>query len=87
MSGHGRVWIDKVALRRTTGGAGGKVVVVSTLSEFSSAVSEKNTAPVIVVVNGTITGNTKIKVGSNKTIIGLPGSGEYSKKLNNTLLR
>lgn len=60
----------------TKGGAGGTVTTVSTLPEFTAAVSEKNTAPVIVVVKGIITGNEKVRIGSNKSIIGLPGSGE-----------
>lgn len=60
---------------RTTGGAGGTVTTVSTLPEFTAAVGEKNTAPTIVVIRGVITGNEKVRVGSNKSIIGLPGSG------------
>ncbi|KAJ4300101.1 hypothetical protein N0V88_002770 [Collariella sp. IMI 366227] len=59
----------------TKGGAGGTVTTVSTLAQFTAAVNEKNSAPVIVVVKGIIEGNTKVRVGSNKSIIGLPGSG------------
>jgi pectate lyase len=51
---------------------------VSTLAQFTAAVNEKNSAPAIVVVSGVITGNTKVRVGSNKSIIGLPGAGEFS---------
>lgn len=68
------IWL----LLSTKGGAGGTVTTVSTLPEFTAAVSEKNTAPVIVIVKGVITGNEKVRIGSNKSIIGLPGSGEYS---------
>ncbi|KAK4109659.1 polysaccharide lyase family 1 protein [Canariomyces notabilis] len=59
----------------TTGGAGGTVTTVSTLPEFTAAVNEKNSAPAIVVVKGIISGDTKVRIGSNKSIIGLPGSG------------
>jgi pectate lyase len=47
---------------------------VSTLAELTAAVGEKNTAPAIVFVKGVIEGNAKVRIGSNKTIIGLPGS-------------
>jgi len=51
------------------------VTTVSTLPEFTAAVAEKNTASTIVVIRGVITGNEKVRIGSNKSIIGLPGSG------------
>ncbi|KAF8650623.1 hypothetical protein AX16_005158 [Volvariella volvacea WC 439] len=56
----------------TTGGSGGSVTTVSTLSALTSAVS--GTAKKIVVISGTITGNTVIRVGSNTSVIGLRGS-------------
>ena len=58
----------------TTGGAGGPVVTVSTLSELQSAVS--GTAPKIIYVNGTIkgSGDDAVRVSSNKSIIGKPGA-------------
>ncbi len=62
---------------RTKGGAGGTVTTVSTLAQFTAAVDEKNTAPAIVVIKGVITGSAKVRVASNKSIIGLPGSGEF----------
>ncbi|KAK0744878.1 pectin lyase fold/virulence factor [Apiosordaria backusii] len=58
----------------TTGGLGGTTTTVSTLDELIAAVAEKNTNPAIVLIKGAITGATKIRVGSNKSIIGLPGS-------------
>jgi len=63
---------------RTTGGNGGTVTTVSTLPQFTAAVNEKNTAPVIVVVKGVITGSVNVRIGSNKSVLGLPGSREYS---------
>ncbi|KAK1775938.1 cytochrome P450 [Copromyces sp. CBS 386.78] len=63
------------ASNRTTGGSGGTVTTVSTLAQFIAAVNEKNTAPAIVVIKGVISGNEKVRIASNKTIIGLPGSG------------
>ncbi|KAK4238549.1 putative pectate lyase [Achaetomium macrosporum] len=59
----------------TKGGAGGTTTTVSTLAQFTAAVDEKNSNPTVVVVNGVIEGNTKVRVGSNRTIVGLPGSG------------
>ncbi|KAL2176977.1 pectin lyase fold/virulence factor [Thermothelomyces heterothallicus CBS 202.75] len=59
----------------TKGGAGGTVTTVSTLAQFTAAVNEKNSDPAIVVVKGVISGNEKVRVASNKSIIGLPGSG------------
>ncbi|MDP9080749.1 MAG: pectate lyase [Bacteroidota bacterium] len=58
----------------TTGGAGGTVVTVSTLSELQSAVA--GTAPKIVYVSGTIkgAGDDPVRVSSNKSIIGMPGA-------------
>lgn len=66
----------------TTGGSGGTVTTVSTLAQFTAAVDEDDSTPRIVVVSGTISGETDIRIGSNKTIVGLPGaseSGPYSK--------
>lgn len=62
-------------LYSTIGGNGGTVTTVSTLPQFTEAVNEKNTAPVIVVVKGIITGTANVRIGSNKSVIGLPGSG------------
>ncbi|KAH6856274.1 polysaccharide lyase family 1 protein [Chaetomium sp. MPI-CAGE-AT-0009] len=59
----------------TKGGAGGTVTTVSTLPQFTEAVNEKNSAPAIIFVKGVISGNAKVRVGSNRSIIGLPGSG------------
>ena len=51
------------------------MTTVSTLAQFTAAVAEKNTAPAIVVIKGVITGSAKVRIASNKSIIGLPGSG------------
>lgn len=59
---------------RTTGGLGANATTVTTLAELSAAVSETNPLPAIVFIKGAITGATKVRVGSNKSIIGLPGS-------------
>ncbi|KAM7189603.1 Pectin lyase fold/virulence factor [Rhypophila sp. PSN 637] len=59
----------------TSGGSGGNATTtVSTLPQFTAAVNEKNNASLVVIVNGTIRGDTKVRIGSNKTIIGLPGA-------------
>ncbi|KAK3353397.1 pectin lyase fold/virulence factor [Lasiosphaeria hispida] len=59
----------------TSGGSGGTVTTVSTLAQFTAAVDEKSRAPAIIVVQGVIIGNTKVRIGSNRTIFGLPGAG------------
>lgn len=56
----------------TTGGAGGKTVVVSTLSALKNAAGSAD--PLIIHVSGMITGTGLIDVQSNKTILGLKGS-------------
>lgn len=61
----------------TTGGSGGTVTTVSTLAQFTAAVDEDDSTPRIIVVSGTISGETDIRIGSNKTIVGLPGASEY----------
>ncbi|KAK3318888.1 pectate lyase B [Apodospora peruviana] len=76
----------------TSGGSGGTVTTVSSLPQFSAAVAENNTAPAIVVVQGVISGDAKVRIGSNKTIVGLPGAGFngvglYFKKQHNLILR
>lgn len=53
----------------TTGGAGGSTVTVNSLSALESSVS--GSTPRIVRVSGTISGAADVKVGSNKTIIGV----------------
>jgi pectate lyase len=53
----------------TTGGAGGSTVTVTSASALASAVAD-NTAR-IVRVSGTFTGTSVVKIGSNKTIIGV----------------
>jgi len=57
----------------TTGGAGGSSVTVTSLSALESAVSGSTAR--IVNVSGTISGATDVKVGSNKTILGVGSSG------------
>jgi pectate lyase len=56
----------------TSGGSGGTVTTVSTLSALTSAVS--GTAKKIVIISGTITGSTAVKVGSNTSLLGKAGS-------------
>lgn len=63
----------------TTGGKGGTVTTVSTLAEFTAAANNaKNddTTARIIVISGTITGDVQVRIGSNKSIIGLPGASQ-----------
>ncbi|KAF8164741.1 pectate lyase B [Crassisporium funariophilum] len=56
----------------TTGGSGGTTTTVTTLAALTAAVT--GTAKKIVIISGTITGNTVVKVGSNTSVIGKSGS-------------
>ncbi|KAG9098789.1 hypothetical protein FS749_002982 [Ceratobasidium sp. UAMH 11750] len=82
--------IGYAALGGTTGGVGGPSVTVSTLAALNSAVADDT--PKIVIVSGTITGNTVVKVCSNKSILGksgasLVGVGLRVVKKNNVIIR
>lgn len=61
---------------RTTGGAGGTQTTVTTLSALTAAASASGAG--IILVQGNIKGAAKVQVGSNKSIIGLPGSCKKS---------
>ncbi|KAK7441279.1 hypothetical protein CaCOL14_006151 [Colletotrichum acutatum] len=74
----------------TTGGSGGTTTTVSTLAQFTAAATSSDKA--VIVVKGAITGATKVKVGSNKSIIGAKGSsltgvGLYINKQENVIVR
>ncbi|KAJ7165669.1 pectate lyase [Mycena crocata] len=56
----------------TTGGSGGTQTTVTTLAALTAAVA--GTAKKVVIISGTITGNTVVKVGANTSIIGKTGS-------------
>lgn len=58
----------------TTGGAGGKTTTVTTFEQLSSAAESDD--PAIIYVKGTITGTDKVRVGSNKSILGLDSSSK-----------
>jgi pectate lyase len=62
------------------------VTTVSTLAQFTAAVDEKDTSARIVVVKGVISGNTKVRIGSNKSVIGLAGAGMSLQRTFNTSL-
>ncbi|KAK0227121.1 polysaccharide lyase family 1 protein [Armillaria nabsnona] len=56
----------------TKGGTGGTTTTVTTLAALTSAVSGDSAK--IVIISGTITGNTVVKVGSNTSVLGASGS-------------
>ena len=58
----------------TTGGAGGEIVTVTTASAFTSAVTGATARTVRVSGKITLANKTLVKIGSNKTILGV-GSG------------
>lgn len=57
---------------KTTGGNNQNVSVATTAEQLAAAVSGIN--PATVYVQGNITLDTMLSVGSNKSIIGLPGT-------------
>ncbi|KAL5485615.1 hypothetical protein ACEPAI_6656 [Sanghuangporus weigelae] len=56
----------------TTGGSGGPVMTVTTLDELTDAVASDD--PKIVIIQGTITGNDVVRVGSNTSVLGAAGA-------------
>ncbi|PSN67809.1 pectate lyase [Corynespora cassiicola Philippines] len=60
----------------TTGGAGGSTTTVASFAEFTSAVKGDDKA--VVVVDGSFSGEGKVKVGSNKSIIGKDSGAKLS---------
>lgn len=60
----------------TTGGAGGATVTVASLSAFQSAVTGSTAKKVQVL--GILSGTGQIKVGSNKTIIGVGNNSGFA---------
>lgn len=74
----------------TTGGAGGNTVTVTTVDELEAAASADGAA--IIIVDGQLTGNTKIRVAADKTIVGTLGSslinvGLLVKGVSNVIIR
>jgi pectate lyase len=59
-------------LATTTGGEGGPVVTVSTTADFKAQAEPDG--PRIVLVDGVVGEGTRIKIGSNVTVIGLSGA-------------
>ncbi|KAK1231092.1 hypothetical protein PQX77_005794 [Marasmius sp. AFHP31] len=56
----------------TSGGSGGTVTTVTSLSALTSAVT--GSGKKVVIISGTITGNTVVKVGANTSVLGAKGS-------------
>lgn len=74
----------------TTGGAGGSTTTVSALAEFSAAAEADGAA--VIVVSGNLSGGAKIRVASDKTIVGdgtavLDNIGLYIKGVSNVIVR
>ncbi|THH04606.1 hypothetical protein EW146_g10136 [Bondarzewia mesenterica] len=64
--------VGYAALAGTTGGSGGTTTRVSTLAALTTAVSGDSKK--IVIIDGTITGNAVVKVGSNTSVLGASGA-------------
>ncbi|KAH6654821.1 pectate lyase 2 [Truncatella angustata] len=56
----------------TTGGTGGTTTTVSSLAQFTAVANA--TGPYVILLSGALSGAAKVEVGSDKSIIGLPGS-------------
>ncbi|KAK1218183.1 hypothetical protein PQX77_019142 [Marasmius sp. AFHP31] len=56
----------------TTGGSGGTVTTVTSLSALTSAVA--GSGKKVVIISGTITGNTVVRIGDNTSVLGAAGS-------------
>jgi pectate lyase len=56
----------------TSGGEGGEVVEVTTTADF--AAQAKLAGPRIILVNGIVGEGTRVSIGSDRTVIGLPGA-------------
>ncbi|KAK1525690.1 pectate lyase B [Colletotrichum costaricense] len=74
----------------TTGGAGGSSVTVKTVDELVAAA--KKEGPLTIVISGAISGSAKVRVSSDKTIIGEKGSslnnvGLYVRQVKNVIIR
>ncbi|KAI0421481.1 polysaccharide lyase family 1 protein [Xylaria grammica] len=74
----------------TTGGAGGTTTTVSDLASFTAAAEADGAA--VIVVNGALSGSTKVRVTSDKSIIGaagasLTGIGLTINKQSNVIVR
>lgn len=61
---------------KTTGGAGGSEVVVSSLNDLKRFAAQAG--PVIIKISGTISGNEAVEVSSDKTIIGVGATAKLS---------
>jgi pectate lyase len=74
----------------TKGGAGGTTTTVTSAAQLTAAAESDDAA--VIVVKGAISSTGKIRVGSNKSIIGASGSsitgtGFYIKDVSNVILR
>lgn len=63
----------------TTGGKGGTTTTVSTLAQFTAAAGSSSSY--VIVVSGAISGAAKVKVTSNKTIVGKSGSSKSHRRM------
>lgn len=61
-----------------TGGKGGATTTVSTLAQMTAALPKNDDTARVVYVKGTITGNSKVYVGSNKSVLGLDSTSGLS---------
>ncbi|KXH28950.1 pectate lyase B [Colletotrichum simmondsii] len=74
----------------TAGGKGGSTTTVSTLAQFTKAA--ESSGKLNIVVKGSISGSAKVRVASDKTIVGqkgfrITGAGLYIKGVSNVIVR
>ncbi|KAG4102648.1 pectin lyase-like protein [Neocallimastix lanati (nom. inval.)] len=75
----------------TTGGQGGKVIVVTNETKLANAAAMKE--PIVIIIDGIITLSDDIKISSNKSIIGanenagVTGAGFDMEHVNNIIIQ
>ncbi|KAH6900807.1 pectin lyase fold/virulence factor [Thelonectria olida] len=74
----------------TTGGAAGKTITVTSIDALIEAATQDG--PLTIIVSGQLTGDTRVRPTSDKTIIGASGSsitgvGFYVRRQSNVILR
>ncbi|KAI1741194.1 pectin lyase fold/virulence factor [Xylaria scruposa] len=63
-------------LGATTGGEGGDVVVVDNVKDLTTAISDNE--PRIVYVNGSFNLTSRLKIGSNKSLVGMGDNASFN---------
>lgn len=63
-------------LGATTGGGGGSTITVKNIKDLTTAISDNN--PRIVLVDGSFNLTSRLKLGSNKSLIGIGSTASFN---------